>query len=376
MKKTWIGIIIGVAVVLAAVFIFTQTVTESEKIKIGAILPLSGSGAKYGEEAKNGINLAVMQINTSGGVNNKEIKIIYEDDQGKSSGAINAFNKLVTVNKVPVVIGPMYSSTVLSVAPIAEEKKVVLFTPSGSSPEITQAGDYVFRNWPSDTFEGSEMANFAYEQLDLQKAAILTVNIDYGTGLTEVFKNKFTALGGQVLAIEKYDQGDTDFRSQLTKIKATKPDVLYLPGYYTEIALILKLAKELGFDTKYLSCVGFDNPKAIELAGEAAEDVIFARPAYDPNSEDEVVSGFVESFKGEYNTIPGTYAAHAYDALNILIIAIKRGGYEAEDIKDVLYNVQNFNGVTGSTSFDKNGDVIKSIQIMTVRKGHFVKVHE
>lgn len=371
MKKLWIVITVLVVAILAIALIVIQTQKTPNEIKIGAILPLSGSGAKYGEEAKNGINLALEEINAKGGLNQTEVKIVYEDDQGTSSGAINAFNKLKTVDKVPVVIGPMYSSTVLAVAPVAEKTKVVLFTPSGSSPDITEAGDYVFRNWPSDVFEGGRMAKFAYEELGVRRASILTVNVDYGTGLTGVFKKNFTELGGQVVVTEKYDQGATDFRTQLSKIKAVMPDVLYLPGYYTEIALILKQAKELGFDTQFLSCVGFDNPKALELAGDAAEEVIFARPAYDPESQEKVVSDFVKSFEAKHNMIPGTYAAHAYDALRIVAMAIQRGGYKAHEIKEALYGIKDFEGVTGKTTIDENGDVVKPIQIMRVNNEAF-----
>ena len=361
---------LAIAVFIGIVF-WSGCAKEEKEIKIGVVLPLTGDGAKYGEEAQNGIDLATEEINARGGINGQKVRVIYEDDQGTSNGAVNAFNKLTSVDKVPVVIGPMYSSTTLAVAPVAEDSKVVLFTPSGSSPEITEAGDYIFRNWPSDIFEGGEMAKFAYENLGIRKSSILTVNLDYGIGLTEVFKTKFTEWGGEILAVEKYDQGATDFRTQLSKIKAAKPDALYLPGYYTEIALILRQAKELGFDAHFLSCVGFDNPKVFELAGEAAEGVIFARPAYDPESEEKTVSDFVESFKAKYNITPGTYAAHAYDALRIVAKAIEEGGYSANQVKSALYSIKSFSGVTGNTSFDGNGDVVKPIQIMEVQNGQF-----
>lgn len=370
MKKL---IIIILIVAIASVGLILGCAKEDKEIKIGAILPLTGDGAKYGEEAKNGIDLALEEINAKGGINGRKIKIIHEDDQGTSSAAVSVLNKLVTVDKVPVIIGTMYSSTMLAVAPIAENKKVILISPSASSPEITVAGDYIFRNWPSDIYEGGEMAKFAYEKLGLQKIGILTVNIDYGLGLAKVFEKVFTEYGGDVIAIEKYDQGATDFRTQLSKIKTQIPEALYLPGYYKEIALILRQANELGLNIRFLSCVGFDNPKALELAEEAAEGVIFARPAYDPESKNEIVVSFVQSFKSKYGLAPGTYAAHAYDAFKIIAGAIQRGGYQAEGIKEALYDIKDFPGVAGKTSFDENGDVVKPIQIMAVRKGKFVK---
>jgi branched-chain amino acid transport system substrate-binding protein len=199
------------------------------------------------------------------------------------------------------------------------------------------------------------------------------VNLDYGIGLTKVFEKVFESLGGRILAIEYYDQGATDFRTQLSKIKSLNPEAIYLPGYYTEIGLILRQAKEMGLKTKFLSCVGFDNPKVLEIAGNAAEGVIFARPYYDPESNDPIVKTFVKRFRQKFGTDPGIYAAHSYDALKIIATAIKKGGYSADGIKRALYSTKNFPGVTGNTSFDKNGDVEKPIQIMEVYNGKFTK---
>ena len=338
---------------------------NEKEIKIGAILPMTGDGAKYGEEAKNGIELALEDLEDI------KVKVLYEDDQGTSNGAINAFNKLVVSSKVPVIIGPMYSSTSLTVAPLGEKNKIIIFSPSASSPDLTEAGDYFFRNWPSDVYEGGEMAKFTYDVLKLRMVVILSVNLDYGVGLTKVFKEVFESLGGKVSAVEYYDQGATDFRTQLSKIKSPNPDGFYFPGYYAEIGLALRQAKEMGIKTQFLSCVGFDNPKILEIAGNAAEGVIFAGPYYDPESRDPKIKSFVERFIQKHGTPPGVYAAHAYDALKIVVGAIKKGGYAADGIKIALYSTKDFPGVAGKTTFDRNGDVIKPTQIMTVKSGKF-----
>jgi branched-chain amino acid transport system substrate-binding protein len=367
MKK--LGIIIGVIIVAAALAGCLQPEKKPTEINIGAILPLTGDGAKYGEEAKNGIELALEELN------NSNIKVVYEDDQGTSNGAINAFNKLDSEN-IPIIIGPMYSSTTLAIVPLGAKRQVVIFSPSASSPELTNhTGDYFFRNFPSDVYEGSEMAKFAYNKLTLRKVGILSVNLDYGTGLTKVFKKEFESLGGNVLTIEYYDQGATDFRTQLSKIKSLNPDGLYLPGYYAEIGLVLRQAKELGIKTQFLSCVGFDNPKSLEIAGNAAEGVVFARPYYDPESQDPQIKSFVERFTKKYGIAPGVYAAHAYDAMKIVAEAINKGGYTADGIRTALHSIKDFPGVTGTTTFDMNGDVVKPIQIMSVQNGKFV-AHE
>jgi branched-chain amino acid transport system substrate-binding protein len=215
------------------------------------------------------------------------------------------------------------------------------------------------------------MARLAYERLGKRRASVLAVNLDYGVGLMRVFKEAFEGLGGSLPAIEYYDQGATDLRTQLTKIRASAPDCVYLPGYYAEIGLALRQSMELGLRCQFLSCVGFDNPKVLEIAGEAAEGVIFARPYYNPESQDMKIRAFVQDFAKAYGVSPGIYAAHAYDALRILVEAIRSGGYSADGIKDALYSIRDFPGVTGSTSFDANGDVVKPIQIMQVKNGAF-----
>lgn len=342
---------------------------QAQVIDIGAILPLTGDGAKYGEEARNGMDLA---LDGSSTVN---VRVIYEDDQGTSAGAISAFNKLADINKVRVILGPMYSSTALAVAPLAARKRVVLLSPSASSPALTTAGDHFFRNWPSDVFEGGEMARYARKKLGIRRAAVLALNLDYGVGLTDVFRKDFEIGGGTITTVEFYDQGATDFRTQLAKIAATKPEVIYLPGYYAEIGLALRQARELGVRSRFLSSVGVDNPKLLEIAGNAAEGLIFARPYYDPESSDPVVKNFVARFTKKFGKRPGVFAAHAYDATHILQMTLERYGSSEEAIKRGLYATKAFPGVTGLTTFDSNGDVIKPILIMKVENGIFRQAH-
>jgi len=337
MRKKVAGIIGVVIVVIGAVVMWNTWWRSSEEITIGAILPLSGDGAKYGEEAQRGIELAVAKVNTDGGIDGKKVVVIYEDDQGLAKNAVTAMKKLASVDRVPVVIGPMYSSTALAAAPVAENAKTVLFSPSASSPEYTNAGDYIFRNWPSDVYEGGEMARFAFEKLGLRRVGILTVSLDYGIGLTNVFRNTFEELGGQVPIQEQYVQGATDFRTQITKLKGANLDGVYLPGYYSEIGLILRQARELNLQIQFISCVGFDNPKALEIAGNTAEGVVFARPAYDASSSDPRIAEFVRAFESKYDVEPGTYAAHAYDAARIVFWAMSQGTTTADSIRSALW---------------------------------------
>jgi len=369
-RNLWIAIWIAVVVILIAVFIVTQKKSEPDVIKIGAILPLTGDGAKYGQSAKRGIDLAVKEINEADGIRGKLIHVIYEDSKMDPREGTNAIRKLVTIEKVPAIIGAMASSVTMAIAPIAEENRVVLLSPASSSPKITDAGDYIFRNTYSDIYEGQKMGGYVYHELGYRRIAILYINNDYGIGLSKTFTNNFIEAGGKIVITESYEQGTLDFRTQLAKIRQFNPDAIYIVGY-GEMGHILKQAKEMAIRNQFISCIMFEDPDILKVAGEAAEGVIYAYPSYNPESDQKSVSIFVRTFEKNYNKKPDIYAATAYDALKILTQAMDRGGFSSEAIKKALYSTQNFPGVTGRTSFDKNGDVIKPIGIKKVENGRF-----
>jgi branched-chain amino acid transport system substrate-binding protein len=370
MKKLVVAVALGLAVV-AAFFALQKSDTSESMIRIGAILPLSGEGAGYGEAAKKGMELAVEQINASGGVGGTSIQIIYEDTQGDPKTGVAAFQKLVTVDKVQAVVGDLLSSVTLSVAPIANSRKVVLLSPSSSSPKITTAGDYIFRNCPSDVYEGTIMAKFAVEKRGLRDIAILRINNEYGLGIASVFKDVVTASGGKIVGEEVYDENSTDFRTQITKIAQTRPSAVYLLGY-KQMGYVLRQARELGLSTQFLSTVTFEDPEILALAGDAAEGVIFSASTFDVASENAVVSGFVSAFQSKYQSAPDIFAGLSYDAVKILALGLTAGGTSGEGIKNALYQVQAYAGVVGEVSMDVNGDAILTPVIKTVQGGKFV----
>jgi len=371
-RNIWIGIGIVVFVAFAILLNVTQIKKELAVIKIGAILPLTGDAAKWGETSKNGINLAMEEINKAGGINGMKVKIIYEDDQGRVKAATDAMTKLSTVDKVPLVIGTLFSSATLAIAPIAEKNKVVLLSPASTAPKITEAGDYIFRNCASDIFEGKAMSHFAHDTLNLKKIAVIYINNDYGVGLKNVFEAEFQRSGGKIVVSESFEQGATDFRTQLTKIKASNPEAIYMPGYPPEMARILRQAKELGIITQFLSIVIFEDPKILEIAGNAAEGTIFSSRVYDPKSEETVVRKFVDAYIAKYGSEPDIYAGLAYDAMKIAALAIERGRVKSDGIKKSLYGVKDFPGVTGTTTLDKNGDVMKPIRMKILKNGKYM----
>lgn len=343
---------------------------EEKDIIIGAVLPLTGDAAMYGESAKRAIGLAVEEINMAGGIDGRKVRIIYEDDQALPDKGVSAFQKLITVDRVPVVIGAMPSSVTLAIAPIAEKNKIVLFSPASSNPKITEAGDYIFRNDVSDVFEGEKMAEEAWQRLGLKKIAVLYINNDYGVGIKDVFTQKFKALGGEITGLETFEQRATDFRSQLTKIKKTGPEAVYVVGYKEQIQ-ILKQYKELGIKAQILATIMLEDPEIIQNVGDAAEGAIYTYRAYNPESEEREVQEFVRNFKAKYGVEPDNWAAQSYDALRIVALAIERGGYDSEGIKKALYGIKAFPGVSGLTTFDENGDVIKPISLKIVKDGVF-----
>lgn len=366
-------------VIYGLVIVFLTTVLafnigcskKSKEVKIGAILPLTGNAAIYGSALKKGMELAVEKINDKGGIQNRKLKIIYEDDQGIPKTGVSAFRKLITAHKVPMVIGAMFSAVTLSIAPIAEKEKVVLLSPTSSAVDLTNAGDYIFRIYPSDTYDGIFLANFAYNRLRAKRISVIYLQVASITAVSEVFKEEFEKLGGKVVSMQGYKEGDTKFRTQLLKAKNKKPDIIFIPGYLKEMATLLKQAKELGIKTQFLSISTFYDPKILQLAGNAAERVLFSSPAFDPKSEKPEVKDFVAKYKAKYGNEPDILGGYGYDVVNIAAIALQKGKITSDDIKEALYVIKDSPGVTGTTSFDPNGDVIKELKMMQVKNGKF-----
>ena len=344
---------------------------EPREIRIGAVLPLTGSAAVWGQNAKMGLEIALEEVNAAGGPQGKKVKIIYEDSQSEPTKAVSALQKLISTDRVPVVIGDIASSCVLAMAPIAEKAHVVLLSPGASNPDISEAGDYIFRNWQSDALEGEVDGCFAYDRLGSRKAAIIFVSNAYGTGLKTVFKGTFERQGGKIVATEAFDQGATDVRSQLNKVASANPDLIYMPGYPPEMAITLRQAKEMGINTQFLSVQAFDDPKIIDTAKDAAEGVIFSVPK-PPSPSDPIVSSFRKKYKTRFQTEPGVCSDTGYDALKIIVWAMNTTGFSAQDVQQQLLKMKDFHGAAGLTSFDENGDVIKPFVFKKVVNGQFV----
>lgn len=340
-------------------------------IKVGVYVDLTGQTSSYGQSTKNGIQLAVDEINAAGGVNGRKMTLVIEDDQGRTEQAKTVVEKLINQDKVVAVLGEVASSNTLAAAPVAQGAKIPMITPSSTNPRVTQAGDYIFRVCFLDDFQGSSMAKFAANNLNGKTAAILgDVNSDYSKGLTEFFEKEFTKLGGRVLAKEAYTQTDPDFKAQLTKIRNLNPDVIYVPGYYGQVGIIVKQARELGMTMPMLGGDGWDSPELWNLGGDALKNT-FITNHYSADDPNPVIQTFVKTYKAKFNNVaPDSLAALAYDSAKVLADAIKRaGGTDSVKLRDAINATKDFAGVTGSISINAERNAVKPAVVLELMPG-------
>ena len=342
---------------------------SGDTIKIGANLELSGGTASFGQSAADGLKLAIAEINKEG-IDGKKLEIVKVDNKSDAAEATSGSIKLVSQDKVVAVVGSATSTNTLAQVQVAQDNKVPLITPTATNPDITnkagKVNDYVFRTCFIDPFQGTVAANFASDEVGAKTAAIYVDSAsDYSKGLAAAFKKAFTAKGGKIVAEEAYVTKDTDFRSTLTRIKSAKPEFVFLPGYYEEVGLILKQARENGIDLPFMGGDGWDSPKVVEIAGADALKNTYITNHYSPEDEDAKIQDFVAAFKKEYNKTPDAFAALGYDTGYYLADAIKRSGDASpEKIRQALEDVKDLQLVSGTLNLDKNHDPIKSATIL------------
>ncbi len=342
---------------------------SGETIKIGANLELSGGTASFGQSAADGLKLAIDEINKEG-IDGKKLEIVKVDNKSDAAEATSGSIKLVSQDKVVAVVGSATSTNTLAQVQVAQDNKVPLLTPTATNPDITnKAGklnDYVFRTCFIDPFQGTVAANFASDEIGAKTAAIYVDSAsDYSKGLAAAFKEAFTAKGGKIVAEEAYVTKDTDFRSTLTRIKSAKPEFVFLPGYYEEVGLILKQAREDGIDLPFMGGDGWDSPKVVEIAGADALKNTYITNHYSPEDEDAKIQDFVAAFEKEYDKTPDAFAALGYDTGYYLADAIKRSGDASpEKIRQALEDVKDLQLVSGTLNLDENHDPIKSATIL------------
>lgn len=342
-------------------------------IKIGNLGPLTGNTATYGLSTKQGVEIAVDEFNQNGGIDGKQIKLVAEDTRGDQTEAANGVSKLIDQDKVVAIVGGVLSMETSTAAPIGNDAKVVMISSSSTATGIPDIGDYIFRNCLSDEVQAIQLAEYAVSELGLKKFAIMYSNNDYGLSIKDAFEKKAKELA-EVVGIETYNDGESDFRAQLTKLKNVNPDAIYVAGYYTEAAKIAQQAKDQGLDVKILGADGFYSPKLVELGGEAVEGAIFTAGFFTDDPSDSV-QNFVKAYTEKFNSEPDMFAAQAYDAAKILLTALKNTkGVGGEVLQAEMLKTKDFPGITGTTSFASNGDALKDIIILKVEDGKFIKL--
>ena len=348
------------------------TSMSGDTFKVGEVGSLTGDKATFGISTHQGIELAINEANEAGGVKGKKLEIVQYDNQGKPEEAATAMNRLITQDKVIAVLGEVASSISLAMAPVSQSNKIPMVTPSSTNPRVTQVGDYIFRVCFIDPFQGSVMATFAADNLKAKKVAILQdIKSDYSTGLAEFFAKKFKEKGGEIVSTESYAEKDIDFKAQLTSIRSKNPDAIFVPGYYTEVALIARQAKELGIKAPLMGGDGWDSPKLFEIGGKAVEGSYMSNH-YSVEDTAEHVQGFIKKFKAKYGVVPDGLAAMGYDAALVLIDAMKRTTeVTPATIRDALAATKEFKGVTGVITINENRDAVKSAVVMKVDSGNF-----
>ena len=368
---------------LGAAFCFVACLAGCQKpsgdggnvIKLGEYASLTGTEATFGQSSHNGTLLAVDEINAAGGVLGKKIQLITEDDQSKAGEPATIVRKLISRDQVVAILGEVASGRSLEAAPICQQNKIPMISPSSTNPGVTEVGDYIFRVCFLDSFQGAVLARFAKNTLKVKSVVVLTdVRSPYSVGLAQYFKERFTADGGNIVAEQKYNGGDKDFNAQLTAIKAANPEAIFVPGYYTEAGLISLQARRLGITVPLFGGDGWESPKLVEIGGTAVEGTYYSTH-YSPEDPSPLVQNFVKKYRARFNETPDAMAALGHDSALVLVDAIKRAGTtEGPKLRDAIAATKDLEGVTGRTTMDAKRDASKPAVIVTIKNGQFKKV--
>ncbi len=357
-----------VSALMALPLLAACTKKNTNEIVIGHFASMTGSEATFGQSTDEGIRLAIDEVNAAGGIKGKKIKLITMDNQGKAEEAAAVVTRLIEQEKVVAILGEVASSRSLAAAPIAQSKKIPMLTPSSTNPKVTEVGDFIFRACFIDPFQGTVMAKFAAENLKMKKVAILRdVKSDYSVGLADFFTAKFKELGGEVVADLSYQSQDVDFKAQLTQLKSKGVEGLFVPGYYTEVGLIARQARELGLTATLLGGDGWDSPKLSEIGKDAINGAYFSNH-YSTESKEPAAVEFMSKFKAKYNKQPDGLSSVAYDATRMLIKAMESSSeVTATAIRDQLASIKEFVGATGKISIDEKRNAVKSAVVVQVQ---------
>jgi len=345
----------------------------SNDVQIGAVISESGGVAAYGEKVKKGLELALEEVNTEGGLKSGgKVILAYKDDATIPERGKQVTKELIEQDGVRLIIGAVSSRVTLAIAPICEGEKVLLMSPSSSSPDISQAGDYVYRNYPSDIREGTSMAKFA-KDLGLERIVIIAMDDEFGRGLRNVFTQQYESRFRSVVGSFDFLEGQADkFPGIVEETKASAPDGIYVVAYENDLAQLLQQLSEAEVDLVIMTSSAV-TPNVVQLAGESAESLVYPQSTFELDSQEPAVAHFVSAYRRKYNEDPDIYSAHGYDALKLLVHAMNESkGSRPDDVRLGLNGIHDYEGAAGLTTFDKNGDVIRHPRILIIRNGYAI----
>lgn len=359
---------------LLAVGALALGASAQDPIKVGEYASITGKEASWGQTSHHGVVLAIEEINAAGGVLGRKLELVYEDNQSKPGESATAAKKLIARDKVVALIGEIASGRTLEAAPVAQAARVPMIAPAATNPKVTQTGNYIFRVCFIDDFQSGVLAKFARDGLRARKVAILSsASSAYSVSVAKLFKATFVAAGGEVVAEKTYAEGDKDFRAQLTALKTVASDAVFVPGYFTEAALIVRQARELGLLMPFFGGDGWDDDQLVKIGGDALEGCYYLTHFSAEDTAPAVVN-FVSRYKARWSGEgPGTYSALGYDAIGVLVDAIKRAGTtDGPKLRDALAATKDFPGVAGLTTIDKDRNASKSGTIIAIKGGKAV----
>lgn len=375
--KNWHGQIAGLVLLAAGIVgckpSGEKTEASADPIRIGQFASLTGKEATFGISSDEGTTLAIEEINAAGGVLGRKLKLLTEDTQSKPGEPATVVNKLIARDGVVAILGEVASSRSLEAAPICQQSKIPMISPSSTNPKVTEVGDFIFRVCFTDKFQGDVLANFATKTLKAKRIAVFTdVKSDYSKGLAKYFKDKFLLNGGTVAVELDYNGGDKDFKAQLTAIKAANPDGVFVPGYYTDAALICVQAKQLGLNVPLFGGDGWESEKLVEIGGDAVEGT-YLSTHYHPDVGSERSKRFFENYRKRWNgKMPDALAACAYDSAGVLADAMKRANStDGQKVRDALAATKDFQGATGIITMNEKRDATKAAVILQVKDGKY-----
>ena len=352
-------------------FLFAALLSGCSKtgneIRIGAVLPLTGGAAQWGVPARNGVMLAVDQINAAGGINGRKIALNLQDDQCDPTKGVSAVQNLISTDKPVAIVGAVCSSVSLAIAPILEKNRIIMISPASTSPLLSNAGNYIFRDIPTDKLRADVFAKYIIDQ-GVKDLSILYINNDGGVGATDAFIQAYQKLGGTVRFKDAYQQGQTEYLSEVTKAKRASPEAIMIVSYPSDTSILLRELRQLNFRGKIFALTeALDDPAIVKAAGNAANGVVYIVPA---PAEGQQTTEFADQYKAKYGSAPPLYAAEAFDAMYLLKkVCSEVPSLDPAQLADSLHAIRGYQGASGSITFQKSGDVIKPMAIKRIVEG-------